>query len=44
MRREERIYQWVEHYNDGLQESGRVIPSMHINLNVKTEELRRDNT
>jgi lipopolysaccharide export system permease protein len=32
----------VEHYNDGLKESGRVIPSMHVNLNVKPEELRRD--
>jgi lipopolysaccharide export system permease protein len=32
----------VEHYNDGLKESGRIIPSMHINLNVKPEELRRD--
>ena len=32
----------VEHYNDGLKETGRLIPSMHINLNVKPEELRRD--
>jgi lipopolysaccharide export system permease protein len=32
----------VEHYNEGLKESARLIPSMHVNLNVKPEELRRD--
>ena len=32
----------VEHTNDGLKETARLVPSMHINLNVKPEELRRD--
>jgi lipopolysaccharide export system permease protein len=32
----------TEHTNDGLKETARLIPSMHINLNVKPEELRRD--
>ena len=32
----------VEHTNDGLKESARLIPSMRINLNVKPEELKRD--
>jgi lipopolysaccharide export system permease protein len=32
----------VEHTNDGLKETARMIPSMHINLNVKPDELRRD--
>ena len=32
----------VEHTNEGLIESARLIPTMHINLNVQPEELRRD--
>ncbi len=32
----------VEHTNDGLKETARLIPSMHMNLNVRPEELRRD--
>jgi lipopolysaccharide export system permease protein len=32
----------TEHTIDGLKETARLIPSMHINLNVKPEELRRD--
>jgi lipopolysaccharide export system permease protein len=32
----------IEHTNDGLKETARLIPSMRINLNVKPEELRRD--
>jgi lipopolysaccharide export system permease protein len=32
----------VEHTNDGLKETARLIPSMYVNLNVKPEELRRD--
>jgi lipopolysaccharide export system permease protein len=32
----------VEHTNDGLKENARLIPSMRINLNVKPEELKRD--
>jgi lipopolysaccharide export system permease protein len=32
----------IEHTNDGLREMATLIPSMHINLNVKPEELRRD--
>jgi lipopolysaccharide export system permease protein len=32
----------VEHTNEGLKETARLIPSMHVNLNVKPEELRRD--
>jgi lipopolysaccharide export system permease protein len=32
----------VEHTNDGLKETAKLIPSMHINLNVKPDELRRD--
>lgn len=32
----------VEHTNDGLKETARLIPSMHINLNVIPAELRRD--
>jgi lipopolysaccharide export system permease protein len=32
----------IEHTNNGLKETARIIPSMHINLNVKPEELRRD--
>jgi lipopolysaccharide export system permease protein len=32
----------IEHTNNGLKETARLIPSMNINLNVKPEELRRD--
>ncbi|HTB24617.1 MAG TPA: LptF/LptG family permease [Puia sp.] len=32
----------VEHTNDGLKETSRIIPTMNINLNVKPEELKRD--
>jgi lipopolysaccharide export system permease protein len=32
----------IEHTNEGLKETGRLIPSMHISLNVKPEELRKD--
>ncbi len=32
----------VEHTNEGLKETARLIPSIHVNLNVKPEELRRD--
>ena len=32
----------VEHTNDGLKETARKIPTMNVNLNVKPEELRRD--
>jgi lipopolysaccharide export system permease protein len=32
----------VEHTNDGLRETAKLIPTMHINLNVKPDELRRD--
>jgi lipopolysaccharide export system permease protein len=32
----------IEHTNNGLKETARLIPSMHINLNVKPDELRRD--
>jgi len=32
----------VENTNDGLKETARLIPSMHMNLNVRPEELRRD--
>jgi lipopolysaccharide export system permease protein len=32
----------TEHTNDGLRETATLIPSLHINLNVKPEELRRD--
>ncbi len=32
----------VEHTNDGLKETARLIPTMNVNLNVKPEELRRD--
>ncbi|MDP4211482.1 MAG: LptF/LptG family permease [Bacteroidota bacterium] len=32
----------VEHTNDGLKETARLIPTMHMNLNVRPEELRRD--
>jgi lipopolysaccharide export system permease protein len=32
----------VEHTNEGLKETARKIPNMNINLNVKPEELRRD--
>jgi len=32
----------VEHTNDGLKETSRLIASMNINLNVKPEELKRD--
>ena len=32
----------VEHTNDGLKETAKLIPTMHINLNVQPGELRRD--
>ncbi|HVY76831.1 MAG TPA: LptF/LptG family permease [Puia sp.] len=32
----------VEQTNDGLKETARLIPSMHINLNVRPNELKRD--
>jgi lipopolysaccharide export system permease protein len=32
----------VEHTNDGLKETAKLIPSLHMNLNFKPEELRRD--
>jgi lipopolysaccharide export system permease protein len=32
----------VEETNDGLKETARLIPTMHMNLNVRPEELRRD--
>ena len=32
----------VEHYNEGLKETAKLIPTLHINLNVKPDELRRD--
>jgi lipopolysaccharide export system permease protein len=32
----------VEHTNNGLKETARLIPAMNINLNVKPEELKRD--
>ena len=32
----------VEHTNNGLKETARLIPTMTINLNVKPEELKRD--
>jgi lipopolysaccharide export system permease protein len=32
----------VEHTNEGLKETARLIPTMHINLNVQPDELRRD--
>lgn len=32
----------IEHTNDGLKETTRMIPSMHINLNVQPDELKRD--
>jgi lipopolysaccharide export system permease protein len=32
----------VEQTNEGLKETARLIPTMHINLNVRPEELRRD--
>jgi lipopolysaccharide export system permease protein len=32
----------VEHTNDGLRETAKLIPTMHMNLNVRPEELRRD--
>jgi lipopolysaccharide export system permease protein len=32
----------VEHTNDGLKETARLIPKMYMNLNVRPDELRRD--
>ena len=32
----------VEHTNDGLKETSRLIPNLNINLNVRPEELKRD--
>ncbi len=32
----------IEHTNDGLKETARLIPTMNMNLNFKPEELRRD--
>jgi len=32
----------IEHTNEGLKETARKIPEMNVNLNVKPEELRRD--
>jgi lipopolysaccharide export system permease protein len=32
----------VEETSDGLKETARLIPTMHMNLNVRPEELRRD--
>jgi len=32
----------VEHTNDGLKETARLVPALNINLNVRPEELKRD--
>ena len=32
----------VEHTNNGLKETAKLIPSLHMNLNFKPDELRRD--